>query len=310
MTGDYSRGTIFVKMSHVLDILPQLILNGIIAGAIYSLVALGLSLVYGVLKFINMAHGEFAMCGAYSFFLFYVFLKWPFFASLIFAIILTILLGFLIERTIYRPILNSPPLIPLIISLGVSFMLQALAIIFFKPDVRSLSLTGEINTHILFNGAIAITNAQIVILLIVPILVLALFLFLKKTKIGKAIRATADNREVAEVIGINTSRIISISFMIGSILAAIAGIAIAFDQNLFPTMGLRVGLKAFAAIILGGIGNIPGAIVGSFIIGLAENIGIGIMIGNFSMPSGYKETFAFGILILILLLRPQGICRT
>lgn len=291
----------------MIDILPQLIVNGIIAGAIYSLVALGLSLVYGVLKFINLAHGELAMSGAYAFFLFYVILKWPFLASIFAAILIVVALGALIERTIFRPILSSPPLIPLIISLGVSFLLQSLAMLIFRPDVRSLSTTGDIQTHILFNGAIAITNAQIVILLLGPVFIFLLALFLKKTKTGKAIRATADNREVAEIVGINTTRTLDISFAIASAFAAIAGVAIAFDQNLFPTMGLSIGLKAFAAIILGGIGNIPGAIVGSFVIGLAENLGIGIMIGDFVMPSGYKQTFAFGILILVLLLRPQGI---
>lgn len=291
----------------MLDILPQLILNGIIAGAIYALVALGLSLVYGIMKFINLAHGELAMTGAYGFFFFYVFLEWPFAASLIFAIAFTVILGFIIEKTIYRRVLSSPPLIPLIISLGVSFMLQALAIIFFRPDIRSLSRTGEVTTHLFFNGNLAVTDAQIAILLLGPALILALSIFLKKTKLGKALRATADNREVAEILGLDTTRILSIGFGIGSALAAIAGIAIAFDQNLFPTMGLNVGLKAFAAIILGGIGNVPGAIAGSFIIGLAENLGTGLMIGGFSIPSGFKQTMAFGILILILLLRPQGI---
>ena len=282
-----------------MSIVPQLITNGIIAGGIYALVALGYTMVYGTLKFINFAHGEIFMIGAYIAWLFNMLFGVNMIIAFLISIISCSILGFLIEKIAYKPLRNSPRLVPLITAIGVSIFLQSLALIFFGADIKTFR-SGTIERGINVFGA-TITKLQIAIIITSLIMMLLLHLYVKYSKTGKAIRAVSDNPELASTIGINTDKVISTVFIIGSALAAIAGILIGMEQNLQPTMGIPVGVKAFTAAVVGGIGNIYGALLGGFLIGLIENIGI------WFIPSGYKDAIAFLVLLIMLFFRPQGL---
>lgn len=287
------------------EILPQLLLNGLIAGALYALLALGLTIIYGILKFVNFAHGEIAMTSGYAFLVFHIFLGWPIIPSFIIAIAAVIILGIIIEYSVFLPVKNSPPLISLIISIGLGILLRNLVLIIFGPNVHNLHPL--IKTYSLFGGKLIITQVHIAVISLTLICFIFLFLFLKKSKIGIAIRAASENKEMAAILGINVTKIITLIFIISMALAGVGGIMVAFDQNLNPNMGTFLSLKAFAATILGGLGNIPGAVLGGFFIGFAENILIAIPFGDFYIPSGYKDAIAFVALILILYLKPTGL---
>ena len=282
-----------------MSIAPQLIANGIIAGGIYALVALGYTMVYGILKFINFAHGEIFMVGAYVAWTASVLLGFPLIVATIIAMLTAAILGFLIEKIAYKPLRNAGRLSPLITAIGVSLFLQALALLIFGAQIRTFG-TGTVEAGIPILGAV-ITKLQITIIVVSLVLMILLHLFVKYTKLGKAMRAVADNPEVASIVGIPIDNIISTVFIIGSALAAIAGVLVGLEQNLQPTMGVSIGIKAFTAAVVGGIGNIYGALLGGFLIGLAENIGI------WFIPSGYKDAIAFVILILFLLVKPTGL---
>ena len=283
----------------LMSIIPQLIANGIIAGGIYSLVALGYTMVYGILKFINFAHGEVFMAGAYIAWLFNVLFGVNIIIAFLISMIACGLLGFIIEKAAYKPLRNSPRLVPLITAIGVSLFLQALALLIFGADIKTFR-TGTIEKGINILGA-TITKLQITIVIVSLVMMFLLHLFVKYSKTGKAIRAVADNPELASTIGINVDKVISVVFIIGSALAAVAGILIGMEQNLQPTMGVSIGIKAFTAAVVGGIGNIYGALIGGFLIGLIENIGI------WFIPSGYKDAIAFFVLLIMLFFRPQGL---
>jgi branched-chain amino acid transport system permease protein len=282
-----------------MSIVAQLIANGIIAGSIYALVALGYTMVYGILKFINFAHGEVYMLGAYFAYVLAKVYHVPIVAAFIISMILCAIVGVIIERVAYRPLRKSTRLAPLITAIALSIFLQSLALLVWGSEIRTFR-TGEISKGHNILGAI-VTDTQLMIIATTIVLMLLLWLFIKKTKIGKAMRATADNLEVAKLIGINTDRVIATVFAIGSALAAAGGILIGIEQNLEPTMGVTIGIKAFTATVVGGIGNIWGAVVGALLIGLVENIGI------WFIPSGYKDAIAFVILVIMLIFKPSGI---
>ena len=282
-----------------MSIVAQLIANGIIAGSIYALVALGYTMVYGILKFINFAHGEVYMLGAYFAYVLAKVYHVPIVAAFIISMILCAIVGEIIERVAYRPLRKSTRLAPLITAIALSIFLQSLALLVWGSEIRTFR-TGEISKGHNILGAI-VTDTQLMIIATTIVLMLLLWLFIKKTKIGKAMRATADNLEVAKLIGINTDRVIATVFAIGSALAAAGGILIGIEQNLEPTMGVTIGIKAFTATVVGGIGNIWGAVVGALLIGLVENIGI------WFIPSGYKDAIAFVILVIMLIFKPSGI---
>lgn len=286
----------------MLDILPQILVNGLIAGALYSLIALGLSLTYGILQFINFAHADLAIVGAYMFFFGEKAMKWPLTINFLFAIIVVGILGIVIEHLTFKPIRRAPAVAPMLASIGVQITLQSLILIFFGSAIESFDHS-IVKSYSFFGDKIAITNTQIFAILSSLILMLLLFAYLKFTQTGKAIRAVADNLEVSSILGIRPNRIIKIIVFIGSILAGFAGIFIGYDYNLHPTMGIPLIIKAFAAVIIGGLGNIPGAIIGGFTIGILENLAIGLT----PLPASYKDAIAFILLILILFLRPQGI---
>lgn len=291
------------------EVLPQILVNGLTSGAIYALLALGLSLIYGVLRFVNFAHGETAMFGGYLFLTFNKILGWPLFPSFLAAVAALVVIGLIIEYTTFLPIKGSPSgLIPLITAIGVGLILKNLVLIIWGSRVHSLIISAK--THSFLNGKIIFTDVHIAIIFFTIFLLAFLTIFLKKTRCGKAIRAVSDNKEISAVLGIDVKKIITIVFVIATALAGIAGILIAFDQNLNHNMGTFLSIKAFAAVILGGIGSIPGSVLGGFIIGLAENLLIGIPFGDFYFPSGLKDALAFIVIILILYFRPSGLFGT
>jgi len=282
-----------------MSIIPQLIANGIIAGSIYALVALGLTLIFGILRFIHFAHGEVFMLGAYFAWTLAIKYGFPLWLALILSIIGCGLIGYIIEKIAFKPLRYTSRLAPLITAIALSIFLQALAILIWGAQIRTFR-TREIEQGMPIAGAI-VTKIQLIIIITTIVLMFALHLFVKHTKTGKAMRAAADNIELASVIGINLNRTISIVFILGSMLAAIAGVLVGIEQNLTPTMGVAVTIKAFTATIVGGVGNIYGAFLGGYVIGLVENIGI------WYLPSGYKDAIAFVILLLMLLFKPTGI---
>jgi branched-chain amino acid transport system permease protein len=281
-----------------MDIAAQLLVNGLIAGGTYALAAIGYNMVYGVLKFINFAHGSVAMVGAYLTWVLVSRAGLPPILAVLVSICLTALLGVLIERGAYRPLRRAPKIASLTTSVAVSFVLDAIVIILLGADIRSFNLSFQQTLHV---GSVYVTIVQIITFVSSFVLMGLLYVLLRFTDIGKAIRATADNRELAELAGIDADMIIALVFAIGSGLAALAGALLGMDTNLQPTMGFLITVKAFAAVVLGGLGNVYGAIIGAFVIGIAENI------GAWYISPVWKDTIAYGILILTLFLRPAGL---
>jgi branched-chain amino acid transport system permease protein len=290
--------------------LAQHFINGLTLGGIYALIALGYTMVYGILKFINFAHGDILMMGTYSGLLIYnmirttenpqlVFLA--FVISLIVAMAFSALLGIVIERVAYRPLRKAPRLAPLLSAIGVSIILVNLSAVIFGTKSQKYEYPFNNDAFNIFG--VSVTPHQILILAVSLVLMLALKLFIDYTRLGKAMRATSENPGVASLMGINVDFIISLTFAIGSALAAVAGVLIALEYKVNPTMGTMAGLKAFVAAVVGGIGNITGAMIGGLLLGLLETFGVVI----FGIPQGLKDTIAFSILIIILLVKPSGI---
>ncbi|AEC02312.1 branched-chain amino acid ABC transporter permease [Parasphaerochaeta coccoides] len=289
----------------------QHLMNGLTLGGIYALIALGYTMVYGILKFINFAHGDVLMAGAYIGLFIFDFLRgdsplgaWTvaaFFIAMVLSMGLTSLLGMVIERTAYKPLRKATRLAPLLSAIGVSFILSNTAAWMFGTQSRKYNYPFD-NTSIHLGGVV-ITPHQILILGVSLVMMLALKLFVDKTRMGKAMRATSLDQETAQLMGINVNHIISMTFAIGSALAAVGGILIALDFKVYASMGMMTGLKAFVAAVVGGIGNISGAMLGGVLLGLLETFGVAVL----GIPQGLKDTIAFGVLIIILLVRPEGL---
>jgi branched-chain amino acid transport system permease protein len=279
----------------------QLLINGLIAGAIYSLVSSGFSLIYSICKFVHFAHGAVIALSAY--FLYFLFSKigLNFWISIILSVIFASITGFSINQIVYKQLRKrkASNTILLIASVALLIFFESLILLLFGADVKTIGYIKISKGIEIFNAII--TPLQIVIIIVSIILLISLFLFMKKTKLGKAMRAVSDNKDVAEVLGISAEKIYSWSFIIGSIIAGIAGILVGLEQNLEPTMGTKLMIKGFTGAVIGGIDSVPGSILGSFLLGLAENFGI------WFLPSGYKDAIAFIILFIFLLFRPQGI---
>jgi branched-subunit amino acid ABC-type transport system permease component len=283
------------------SIFTQLLINGLIAGAIYSLVASGFSLIYSVNKFIHFAHGAVIAFSAYILYFLFAVLGLDFYLAVILAILFSAFIGFLINFLIYKNLRarKGSSVILLIASVGILILLESLILIFFGADVKTIGFL-KVAKGMEFLGAI-ITPLQVFIIVVSLILLAGLFFFMKKSKLGKAMRAVSDNKDVAEIVGISSEKIYKWSFIIGSAIAGVAAVLIGLEQNLEPTMGTNLMIKGFAAAIIGGIGSVHGAVLGSFLLGLVENFGI------WYLPSGYKDAIAFILLFIFLLLRPQGI---
>jgi len=280
-----------------MEFLLQSILNGVLAGCIYALFAMGLTLIYGVLNFVNFAHGELIMWGAYFLFLLMEKpIKIPFLLALAPALFLTILLALGMDRFVFKPLRHANRLTLLIAALGLSFLLRNGAQFFWGADIKTYGFEIKRGTRIL---GVSITPNQIVIILTAVICIVVLYLLLYRSRLGKSMRAVSDNLELARVMGIDAKRTIRSAWVIAALLAGAGGILLALDTNLQPGMGLINLVKAFAATLLGGGGNIWGALWGGILIGLAENLGVLVI------SPGYKDAIAFGIMVVMLLLRPS-----
>jgi len=279
----------------------QIILNGIIAGTIYALIALGFTIIYRTIKFFHFAHGIVYVAGAYFAYTFFILFDINPLISFFLSIALASLLGIAINKFVYYPLRknSAPNLVYLIASFGVFIFLQNLIQLIFGAQILTLR-TGPVKEGHHFLGAV-ITDIQILIISVSLILFLLTWLFIKKSKLGNAIRAVSDDPVGARIVGINSEKVILIAFAIGSALAGVAGILISLETNIEPTMGFNAILKGIIASIIGGIGSIPGALFGGLFLGLAENLGI------WKIQAGWKDAIAFAILIIFLLLRPSGI---
>ena len=279
----------------------QLFINGLIAGAIYALVASGFSLIYSVCRFVHFAHGATIAFSAYFLYFLFSMLGLNFGFAVVLSIAFASSLGLAMNFFVYKQLRKrkASSVILLIASFALLIFFESLILLLFGADVKTIGFI-KIAKGIEIFGAM-ITPLQIFIIITSFVLLALLFFFMKKTKIGKAMRAVADNKDVAEVVGISSEKIYDYVFIIGSAIAGIAAILVGLEQNLEPMMGTNLMIKGFTGAIVGGIGSVPGAILGSFLLGFAENFGI------WFLPSGYKDAIAFVILFIFLLFRPQGI---
>ncbi|HWR78422.1 MAG TPA: branched-chain amino acid ABC transporter permease [Thiobacillus sp.] len=300
-----------------MDIFLQQLINGLVLGSVYALVALGYTMVYGILELINFAHGEITMMGAMVALAVTgaLALAAPGLpgvlvlgAGLAVAIPVCMALGLLIERVAYRPLRHAPRLAPLITAIGVSIILQNIAMLIWGKQYIPFPDVLPKGRHEVFGAAI--TDVQIAILLLTISIMLMLILMVQKTRLGRAMRATAQSRQVASLMGVDVNRVIASTFVIGSALAAVAGVMVSAYYGLAHYyMGFLLGLKAFSAAVLGGIGNLGGAMLGGLLLGLIESFGagyIGDLTGGF-LGSHYQDVFAFFVLIAVLVFRPQGL---
>lgn len=275
------------------------VFNGIQIGAIYALVALGYSMVYGIVKLINFAHGDIIMIGSYAVLLLMTQLGLPAWLAIIGAIVISALLGMTIEKVAYKPLRHSARISLLITAIGVSFLLQNVAQLLFGADTRMFTNLFPGNVTI---GALTLTKVSMVTIAVSVVIMVGLTFLVSKTRIGKAMRAVSEDNDASLLMGINVNTTISFTFGLGSALAAIAAVlyCCAYSQ-VSPTMGSMLGLKAFVAAVLGGIGSMPGAVIGGLLIGIAESLTKGYI------SSSLADAVVFGILIVVLLLRPTGL---
>jgi branched-chain amino acid transport system permease protein len=298
-----------------MEIFLQQIINGLVLGSMYALVALGYTMVYGIINLINFAHGEVLMFGALTSWTVVTLLVdtglpgWALMlVSMGCAVVVCAALNFTIEKLAYRPLRNAPRLAPLITAMGISLLLQTIAMIIWKPNPKPYPQL--LPTEPIDLGGPVITVTQVLILGVTAIVLAVLMYIVNRTKLGRAMRATAENPRVAALMGVKPDLVISATFVIGAVLAAVAGIMWAANYGTVQhTMGFLPGLKAFTAAVLGGIGNLAGAVVGGLLLGLVEALGAGYLgaLTGGVLGSHYADIFAFVALILVLTLRPQGL---
>jgi len=288
--------------------LLELLCGGIVKGSIYALIALGYTMVYGIIQLINFAHGEIYMIGAFVALIVAGVLTYSGYGGLtvllvaaLIAVIYSAAYGITLEKIAYRPLRNAPRLSPLISAIGASIFLMNYVQLVQTPDFLPFpELVPEFEFMANFSGFLS--SADLIILIVTTLTMVALTVLIKFTKIGKAMRATQQDMIMARLVGINVDRVITWTFIIGSVLAAIAGVLIGSRTGQINTaIGFMAGIKAFTAAVLGGIGNIPGAVLGGLVLGIAETLGAGYI------SSAYEDVFAFGLLVLILTLRPAGL---
>ena len=279
----------------------QQMINGLSLGSIYALIALGYTMVYGIIKLINFAHGDIYMLGAFTAFYATTFFHLNFFVALIIAMLLCGVLGVLIERIAYKPLRHATRITALITAMGVSYVLEYTMQYFAGSDVKTFPTDLLENTAFSLGG-VRITMMQIYIFVITIILMVLLTYIVNKTKMGRAMRAVSVDEDAAKLMGINVDTTISFTFFLGSCLAGVAGVLVGVYYNsINPLMGMTPGLKAFIAAVFGGIGNIPGAMIGGLFIGIAETL---VTAYGSSL---YKDAIVYVILILVLILKPDGL---
>ena len=275
------------------------LINGLSAGGTYAIIALGYTMVYGIAKMLNFAHGDVIMVGGYAMFVTLMFAKMPL-VALLAAIVFCVVLGITIEKTAYKPLRGASPLAVLITAIGVSFLLQSLAQILFgsAPKTPNLQIEGQLRL-----GGFTIKYVTLVTLAVTVAVMIVLTLFIKYSKTGRAMVAVSEDRDAALLMGINVNRIISVTFAIGSALAAVAAyLMLAKSPSLSNTFGAMPGIKAFTAAVIGGIGSIPGAMLGGILLGVVESLALSVPV-----LAPFVDAIEFSILIVILLVKPSGI---
>nr|WP_314610026.1 branched-chain amino acid ABC transporter permease [uncultured Lachnoanaerobaculum sp.] len=283
----------------LINFIEQLI-NGLRTGSIYALIAIGYTMVYGIAKMINFAHGDIIMVGAYALYFSISVLGLPVPVALVITVIVCAVLGVVIEKVAYKPLRSAPPLAVLITAIGMSFFLQSASLLIFgSTPIPFQSVIPNVNISV---GPVVISNITVVTLIVTAIAMILLTLFVNKTKMGSAMRAVSEDKGAAELMGINVNSTISLTFAIGSALAAVAGVLyICQYQSMKPTLGALPGIKAFVAAVLGGIGSIPGAMLGGILLGLIESV------SKAYISTELADAIVFGVLIVVLLFRPSGL---
>ena len=277
------------------------LISGISLGSVYAIIALGYTMVYGIAKMLNFAHGDVIMIGGYVSFCAMFYLGLPSIVAVLMAVVVCTVLGIVIERLAYKPLRSAPSLAVLITAIGVSYFLQNSALLIWKAAARSYPpvVTGAVK---IFGGKLTVSYVSLLTIAACVVIMIGLTTFVNKSKMGKAMRACSEDKAAAQLMGINVNATISATFAIGSALAAIAGVLLcSFNTSLMPTTGSMPGIKAFTAAVFGGIGSIPGAVVGAFLIGLCEEIikGLG--------QSTFSDAFTFALLIIVLCVKPTGL---
>jgi branched-chain amino acid transport system permease protein len=295
----------FIFQDRIIDTaaFTQQLINGVSLGCLYGLIAIGYTMVYGILRLINFAHGDVMMVGCYFAFYGMLLFTLPWWASFLVAILLTALLGVLIDRGAYRPVRNAPRISALITAIGVSFLLENLGLVLFGGRPKAF-YRPEIFSGIHTFGEVRVLDLHVWTALLTLLIFTFIYQIIYKTRIGRAMRCIAHDMETTRLMGVDLNRIIAFTFAIGSAAAAAGGImwAMRYPQ-INPLMGILPGLKAFVAAVLGGIGNVSGAMLGGLLLGLIEIL----LVAARPDLAGYRDALAFGILILILLFRPTGL---
>ena len=280
----------------------QYLINGISIGAVYAIIALGYTMVYGIAKMLNFAHGDVIMVGAYISFCVTNYLGLPAIVSVIAAMVVCTVLGILIEGLAYKPLRGTPSLAVLITAIGVSYFLQNTAQLIWSSSPKNFTSIVNIKPMAVFGGQLTITGEVIVTVLTAVLVMIVLTWFTTRTKMGKAMRAVSEDRDAAQLMGINVNQTISMTFAIGSALAAIAGVLLCSTvPTLMPTTGAMPGIRAFTAAVFGGIGSIPGAMLGGILLGIIETFSKAYISTQFS------DAIVFSVLIIILLVKPAGL---
>ena len=292
---------VFLKGEPFLSFLSYLV-NGISLGAVYALIALGYTMVYGIAKMLNFAHGDVIMIGAYIVYMAMITCNLPVWFSILIGIAFCTVLGVAIERVAYKPLRGASSLAVLITAIGVSYFLENLALLVFGANPKSFTSVVNLKPIKLFDGKLIISAETVVTIAVSLVIMIGLMLFINHTKPGRAMLAVSEDRGAAQLMGINVNGTISLTFAIGSALAAVAGVLLC---SAYPTLssqtGAMPGIKAFVAAVLGGIGSVPGAMIGGLIVGLIE-----IFVKVYIAP-GWYETITYGLLIIVLIIKPSGI---
>lgn len=282
--------------------LLQNIINGISIGAVYAIIALGYTMVYGIAKMLNFAHGDVIMVGGYVCFCATIYWGMPVVAGVLLSVVVCTVLGVLIEGLAYKPLRGTSSLAVLITAIGVSYFLQNAAQLIWGSDPKNFTSIISMEPLKLLDGQLTITGEMIVTISLSAIIMVCLTIFTGKTKMGKSMRAVAEDREAAQLMGINVNRTISVTFAIGSALAAIAGVLLCSTiSTLQPTTGSMPGIRAFTAAVFGGIGSIPGAMLGGVLLGLIETF------SKFYISTQFSDAIVFFVLIVVLLVKPSGL---
>ncbi len=278
------------------------LINGISLGSVYAIIALGYTMVYGIAKMLNFAHGDVIMVGAYVSFCMTTYLHMPPIVSVLTAMAVCTILGILIEGLAYKPLRRAGSLAVLITAIGVSYFLQNVALLIWGSAPKTFGSISPIGSLSLFNGSLIITGESILTVAACIVIMICLTLFTKKTKLGKGMRAVSEDKDAAELMGINVNVTISLTFAIGSALAAIAGVLLCSSYPvLIPTTGSMPGIKAFTAAVFGGIGSIPGAMLGGILLGIIE------IFSKSYISTNLSDAIVFAVLIVVLLVKPTGI---